>query len=63
MKKSKRVFENPITSVLGCALIIGSIGLVYIGKTTITETAGWMALGGTFLRAKDSLVGVKGLGE
>lgn len=63
MKKKGRILGNPITSVIGGAIILGSIGLVYVGKASISEASGWVTLGATFLRAKDSLVGVKGLGE
>lgn len=63
MKKSKRIFENPVTSIVGGLIILGTIGLVYVGKANIVEASGWVTLGATFLRAKDSLLGVKGLGE
>lgn len=48
-----------ITTIVGLLLIGFSGVMLYMGKATTTETAGFFALGGMMLRSKDSLIGIK----
>lgn len=55
----ERCIRNATTSLIGLALIIFSGILVYMDKASVTEVSGWVTLGLTLIRAKDTLVGVK----
>jgi cell division protein FtsW (lipid II flippase) len=52
----ERLFKNFITTILGVILILASLVAVFINKATAEEVAGWITLGVTFLRSKDSLI-------
>lgn len=54
----ERLFKSGlITTILGCAIIIGAVVLYYMKRPMeeITIMVGW---GMTFLRSKDSLIGI-----
>jgi hypothetical protein len=54
-----RLFKSGlITTIIGTLIIILSVAMIYY-KHPITEVSGWLALALTFLRSKDSLIGLK----
>ena len=55
----KRLFkEGLITTLIGTALILVSVGMYFTNKSSIVEITGWLSLGLAFLRSKDSLIGI-----
>jgi len=48
-----------VTTIVGLSLIVFSGIMLYTGKATSTETAGFFALGAMMLRSNDSLIGIK----
>ena len=54
-----RLFKSGlITTIIGTLIILLSVTMIYY-KHPITEVSGWLALALTFLRSKDSLIGIK----
>lgn len=53
-----RIFSNWVTTLLGVAILVFCLLMIYQGKQTAEELSGWMAVGILFLRSKDSLIGL-----
>jgi type IV secretory pathway VirB2 component (pilin) len=52
-----RLFKKGlITTIIGLGFIVFAGALLWTGKSTYTEIAGWITTGLLFLRAKDSLI-------
>lgn len=59
-KISDRLFKSGlITTMFGFLIIVASTIMIYTNKYSITEISGWLGLGLTFLRSKDTLIGIK----
>ncbi len=53
-----RLVKNYITTVLGALLLVFCGIMMFTEKATTAELSGWFALGVSFLRSKDSLIGL-----
>lgn len=51
--------EGILTTILGIAGLVFSAVMIYTGKATAGDMAGWIATSLLFLRSKDSLIGIK----
>lgn len=54
-----RVFENYVTTILGAIIILASLGAIYFEKATAEAMYGWFTAGVTFIRSKDSILGLE----
>jgi hypothetical protein len=54
--KERLLTKGLLTSILGIIVLVFCGVLIYQGKSTPGDLSGWMALGLTLLRAKDSLL-------
>lgn len=61
MKRLKK--EGLITSLIGLVILAFSGAMIWTGKSDATSMSGWLALGITFLRSKDSLIGINDKGS
>ena len=50
--------EGMLTTTIGTFFIIVSVIMFYSNKASLIDITGWLTLGLTFLRAKDSLIGI-----
>jgi len=58
-KMIERLFKTGlVTTLIGTGIILISIVLLYTHKASITEIVGWLGLSLTFLRSKDTLIGI-----
>lgn len=57
--KNRLFKEGLMTTIIGTCLILVSVGMYFANKSSIVEITGWLSLGLTFLRSKDSLIGIK----
>lgn len=56
----KRLFkEGLITTIIGTVLILVSAGMYFTDTASMVEITGWLALALTFLRSKDTILGIK----
>jgi hypothetical protein len=54
----ERLFKNIFTTILGVAILLFCLLMIYQGKQTAEQLSGWVAVGLLFLRSKDSLIGI-----
>ncbi len=57
--KDRLFYKGLITTILGLFIIIFAGLLMYQGKSSPSELSGWIGVGLMFLRANDSLLGIK----
>lgn len=53
-----RLFSNWVTTLLGVAILLFCLVMIYQQKQSAEELSGWLAVGILFLRSKDSLIGL-----
>lgn len=59
MKLLDRIFRKGLaTTLIGLSIILFAGILMYEGKATGGDLAGWITVGVLFLRSKDSLIGL-----
>ena len=50
--------QGLVTTFIGLGIIVFCGVLIYQGKSTAMDLAGWLSTGLLFLRSKDSLIGI-----